>query len=96
MNIFEIIDETGRKIHLSKERWKHIILKHPDLNNKLEEIRQVLENPDFVVPHKFDNSMRNYFRYYKTEKQYLLVSVKYLNGNGFIATTFFTTKITKR
>jgi len=32
--VFEIIDKSGRKIHLSKERWnKHIRLEHPNIAN---------------------------------------------------------------
>ncbi|MEK6819670.1 MAG: PBECR2 nuclease fold domain-containing protein [Nanoarchaeota archaeon] len=94
--VFEIKDKSGRKIHLSKERWKHIVLKHPDIGGRLEEIKQVLEKPDLIISHKFDDAMRNYYKYYKSEKCYLLISVKYLNGKGFVATSFFTEKAMKR
>lgn len=94
--VFEIFDKSGRRIHLSKERWNHILLEHPDISDKLEEIKQILEKPDVVMPHKFDISMRNYYKYYKSEKSYFMISVKYLNGDGFVATAFYTTKITKR
>jgi len=40
--------------------------------------------------------MRNYYVYYKLERHYLLVSVKYLNGEGYVATAFITRKIIKR
>jgi len=40
--------------------------------------------------------MKNYSLYYKLEKDYLLVSVKYLNGRGFVATSFITKKLIKR
>lgn len=29
--IFEVIDKTGRKVHLSKERWRHIRQDHLDV-----------------------------------------------------------------
>ena len=32
MKLFNIIDKTGRKIHLSKERWRHIRIEHPEIN----------------------------------------------------------------
>ena len=38
--IFEVIDKTGRKIHLSKERWNHLATKHPDMSNYLEEVEE--------------------------------------------------------
>lgn len=94
--IFEIKDKSGRKIHLSKERWKHIITKHPNMVDKLEGIKQTLIKPILVVPHKFDETMRNYYIYYKRQKNYLLVSVKYLNNKGYVATSFITRKIIRR
>jgi len=38
---------------------------------------------------------RFYYRYYKDRKtaKYLLIIVKYLNGQGFIITSFYTDKI---
>lgn len=94
--IFEVIDKSGRKIYLTKERWTHITIKHWDMSNKLDEIKNTLRNPTLIVPHKYDDSMRNYYWFYKLEKEYLLVSVKYLNGNGFVATAFITKKIIRR
>ena len=38
----------------------------------------------------------NYYYYLKERKQYLLVGVKYLNGKGFVTTSFIARKIKKR
>ena len=43
-NIFEVIDKTGRKIRLSKERWKHIRMEHPEIVNS-EDIEEVIKKP---------------------------------------------------
>jgi hypothetical protein len=53
MHIFEIIDQTGRKIKLTKRQWSHINKKHPDLAGKDEEIKRALEKPNVILPHKF-------------------------------------------
>ena len=87
--VFEIIDKTNRKIRLTKKQWSHITMKHPDLAGKEEEIKQDLENPDLIAQHKFDENMRNYYKYTKKEKAYLLVAVKYLNGEGFVITSYY-------
>jgi len=45
--IFEIIDKTGRKVRLTKERWKHITFPtspHSYMTNYLGEIKQTLIN----------------------------------------------------
>lgn len=93
--VFEVIDKTKRKIRLTKRQWSHITIKHPDLSGKEEDIKDALEKPDLIIQHNFNENARNYYKYNKDEKAYLLVSVKYLNGNGFIITAFYTRKIRK-
>lgn len=95
-HVFEITDKSRRKIHLTKERWEHITTKHTNMSDKLEDVKMALTNPIIIVPHKYNEDMRNYYLYYKLEKHYLLVSVKYLNGEGFVATSFITKKLIKR
>ncbi|OYT41255.1 hypothetical protein B6U80_01715 [Candidatus Pacearchaeota archaeon ex4484_26] len=94
--IFEIIDKTGRRIHLSKERWSYITTKHPYMASKLEDIKGALIKPTLIVPHKFDENMRNYYLLYKEIKRYLHVVVRYLNDEGFVASAFITRKIIRR
>ena len=96
--IFEILDKNGRKIHLSKERWSHIVNDHPEISNRLEEIRDIVKNPLIIKESKDDENVRHYYKYYKNLKQKaknLLVSVKYLNGHGYIITSFYVDKIKK-
>ena len=93
--IFEVIDKTGRTIRLTKDRWSHINA-HNFMSDKIEEIKQTLIKPDLIIPHKYDESKRNYYRYDKESKRYLLVAVKYLNGAGYISTSFITRKIIRR
>ncbi len=90
--VFVIIDKSERKIHLSKERWGHIH-QHPEMVNKIEQIKETLQNPDIIKPFEYDEQVRFYFRYYKEKSEYLFISVKYLNGEGFIITSFYTDKI---
>lgn len=94
--VFEIIDKTGRKIRLTKKQWSHITKKHSDLSGKEEQIKRILKKPDLVLLHKFDENMGNYYKYNKKEKVYLLIVVKYLNGEGFIVTAFYTQQIKKK
>ena len=93
--IFETFDKTGKKIRLTKRQWSHITTKHSDLSGKEEEIKNVLQKPDLILPHKFDEKSRNYYKYDKSEKAYLLIAVKYLNGDGFVITSFYTKYIKK-
>ncbi len=80
--IFIIKDKTNRDIRLPKDRWTHI-LKHPDMTNQLERIKETLEKPYKIIKLESDQSVCFYFRYYKDFKQYMMVMVRYLNGEGF-------------
>ncbi len=90
--VFAIIDKSGRKIHLSSQRWAHIH-KHPEMMNQLEQMKDALVHPDKIIEFDVDPAVRFYYRYDKTRQAFLLVSVKYLNGEGFVITSFYTDKI---
>ena len=94
--VFDINDKSGKKIHLSKERWKHI-LTHPFMQNQLENIKLVIKSPLTIRYNDWDKNVRYFYKEFKeneVSEKYLLVSVKYLNGEGFVITSFFTNKIT--
>lgn len=88
--IFEIIDKSGRKIHLSKKRWgEHIKLEHPDINDA-SEIELVLKSPENVIEIKQD--IYHYYKFFKhrnSKSKYLKVIVKYLNKEGFVITAYY-------
>ncbi|HLC84834.1 MAG TPA: PBECR2 nuclease fold domain-containing protein [Candidatus Nanoarchaeia archaeon] len=88
MRILEIVDKTVRVIYLTRERWSHILL-HDEMSRSLELIAETLRRPDRIIPSENDDDVVYYFRYYKHQKQYLLVVVKYLNGEGFVVTGYF-------
>lgn len=97
-DIFEIVDKNNKRIRLTKERWKHI-LKHPHMSkpNQIDNIQLTLKNPTTIRYEEKDEWVNYFYKEFKhmpTTERYLLVSVKYLNGEGFIITSFFTNKIT--
>ena len=65
--IFEIADKSERKIHLSKERLSHI-LKHKEMSKKIEDIKEVLKNPDVITTFEYDKDMKSYYKYHKERK----------------------------
>ncbi len=91
-HVFEINDKTGRKIHLSNERWTHITTEHPEISN-YEKLINVLKNPDKILESNRDSKVSWYYLYNKERKRYLKISVKYLNNHGNIITAHYTTKI---
>lgn len=95
MNIFVILDRQGRQIRLTAERWKHIATRHPELSNKIEEIKQTITTPSFQVQDRADKQLYYHHSFMKTENMYLVIAVKYLNGEGFVITVL-TSKHRKR
>ena len=90
--IFEVIDKTKRRIRLTKKQWKHILRRHHDIINYQEEIKETLKNPQKITDHPYDKNSKYYFAYLKHKQgpnKYLLVIAKYLNGEGFVITTYF-------
>lgn len=90
--IFEIQDKTGRKIRLTKRQWTHIRTEHPHIVNP-QEVEKVIIAPDKILSSDRDQNVRWYFWYNKERKRYLKVSVKYLNGEGYVITAHYTAKI---
>lgn len=90
--ILKIIDKSRRVITLSRERWSHI-QEHPRMSGQIGKIEETLISPDVIKGFEYDEKVYFYYRYYKDAREYLLVLVKYLNGKGFIITSFFTDKI---
>ena len=96
--IFEIKEKFGRIIYLSKERWNHILVEHPEIANKVELIKEALQNSVAIRESVYDEQVRWYYIYDKkrtSPAKFMFVSVKYLNGHGFIITVFYTRKIAK-
>ena len=91
-NLFEITDKTGRRIRLTKERWKHIKKEHPEIVD-YEDIKRTLFRPDKILESDRDEKVKWFFRYNKNKKRYMKISVKYLNNEGFVITSHYTAKI---
>ena len=92
--LFIARDRHGRAIRLTHTQWKHIV-EHPEMSDQIERIKETIELPHVIHSGKRDPNIRYYFRYYKKTPatgNYLLVAVKYLNGDGFVITAFYATK----
>ena len=96
MRLFEFRDKSDKIIYLTKERWSHINIEHPEITNYIKEFNEILNNPTKIVDYPHDKNMKYYYKHFKdrkTKAKYLLMIVKYLNGEGFIITVYFVRKI---
>jgi len=89
---FEVIDKSGRKLRMTGWNWEHIIRRHPNISTEKEKIIETLKNPDKITISLKDEKARFYYKYYKNRKsinKFLMVLVKYLNGEGFVISAHF-------
>jgi hypothetical protein len=93
--IFKTKDKTKRIIYLTKEGWKHILQEHPYLFQYLEKIKETINKPLQVKQSTYDESVQYFYKWLKERKKYLLVAVKYLNGTGFVITSFYMRNLKK-
>ena len=91
--IFSIKDKSGRLIYLTKNGWKHIVSRHPVLSNKIEDITETLKNPSVRKQSGHSEKVWYCYRYYKNLKEYLMVIVRYLNGVGYIMTSYYVKRL---
>jgi len=95
MIIFEALSKLEKKIRLTAFQWAHMRFKHPELSSQENKMIETLKNPDLI----YHSPQEENFQYLKLFGQtplgekYLLLIVKHLNGEGFIITGFFVSKI---
>ena len=93
--VFEVNDKTGREIRLTSRQWKHI-LDHGDVDvEDLENVKGALTSPSSLLMQNLDENKGNYYLYKKEKRKYLMIVVKYLNGNGFVITAFYVKNVKK-
>ncbi|MBI2576973.1 hypothetical protein HYV84_07180 [Candidatus Woesearchaeota archaeon] len=86
--VFRILGRHGKEIYLSKERWAHIVSEHPEVAPYFPEFEPALRNPGAVKQFSEDPSIFYFYRFIKPKRRFLLVIVKYLNGEGFVITAY--------
>lgn len=82
-------------MHLSRERWTHIRKKYPEIEDS-EMLRETIVKHDKITQVHADQTIHYFWRYCKnrlSEDKFLLVVVKYLNGEGYILSAYYEDKI---
>lgn len=95
MVAFEVVSKHKKKIRLTEVQWAHISLRHPELENQIDKMILTLKKPDFIYYSPQEENYHYYKFFDKTPltNKYLLLIIKYMNGEGFVITTFFISKI---
>ena len=90
-------DYWDRPVRLTAERWAHI-LDHPEMAGQRERLAETLAGPDIVIATLTDDTVLAYHRLYETTpvtRKYLVVVVKMAQGDAFVLTAYFTSRLKK-
>ena len=91
----ELMDVWGNSVSLTEERRAHL-LEHPEMQGQEDKLAEALLEPDAVVQSQTDNTARLFHRLYRQlaiGDKYLCVVVKYVEGDIFVITAYFTDKV---
>jgi len=80
---------NGTRVLFTEKRWKHIVLRHPELENKLSLILDAVANPDEVYVDQ-TGAFHALKRLHEEVSDYLIVIYCKENGEGYIRTAFYT------
>ncbi|MDP3727079.1 MAG: hypothetical protein Q8R35_00380 [bacterium] len=82
------------EVELTDERWRHILVYHPDVRGFQKQIAATLATPDTIHRSRYDPKVLIfYFR--AVRSKYLAVVIK-TNRRNFILTAYFTERIQHR
>lgn len=95
MVVFKTLSIQNKGIRLTEPQWSHIKGKHAECEGQTDKMISTITNPDVIY---FDGRedvyhyLKHFHRTPVTEK-FMLVIVRHLNGEGFVITAFFISKI---
>lgn len=93
--LFEVVTPLGLRIHTTQEYWEFITkVKHRVMEDRLDQVIQVLENPDEIRQSRSDERVLLFYRS-SSEFPWMCAVLKDEHGSGYLITAYPTDK-TKR
>ncbi len=87
MDIASTRSKNGVLIRLTKERWKHIVLMHPNLYGRHAQVINSVKAPDYILRGKAGELLAVLML---SMRRYLVVVYKEERNDGFIITSYET------
>lgn len=86
---FEILTPLGFTVRTSETYWQRLITKHPDIADLEALVQQALATPDEIRRSSRDQGVLLFY-VARSEKRWVVVVVRQLNGDGFLITAYQT------
>ena len=89
--LFEVTTPLEFIIHTTYDYWEKLIFKHPELEEKLDAVKNTLRDPREIRKSKKDELI--FLFYSESAKYWLCVVVKKTGLEGFLVTAYITDRI---
>jgi hypothetical protein len=86
------------QIRLTTERWRHIIRRHPEMENQKKNVLETISNPDLIQNGDFGEliALKFYQKTPLTAKYLVTIYKEIANADGFVITAYYATKPSER
>ena len=84
--LFEILTPLGFRVRTSQAYWHKIVLKHPDLAEHLEWVKQALASPDEIRRSSRDANVLLF--YLAGNRRWVVAVARRANSEGFLITAY--------
>ncbi len=89
---FAILTPLGFIVRTSENYWQKLLIKHPDLEDLLDLVKETLSNPEQIRRSKSDANVLLFYLTKRSERWVVAVA-KRLNDEGFLITAYQTDAI---
>ena len=89
-------DELGNEVHLTEERLRHLLRRHPEMAFQMHRFGKTLMQPDAIRASKSNPSVQIYYRLYsdlRGRNRYLCLEVKKDGKDTKILTGYLSRRI---
>ncbi len=99
--IFVATDPRGYEVRLINECWyNHIVVEPPEMRDRVNELRQAIETPDYIYESKHRHSSHLYFLevgHSPSGVEYVLgvVTIRQRTRKGYVQTAFLVDDLSK-
>ena len=90
-SLFEVTTPLGFKVRTSQAYWEKIVLKHPDLAERLEFVKQTLTTPDEIRRSSRDANVLLF--YLAGDRRWVVAVARRANNEGYLITAYQTDAI---
>lgn len=93
-----VTSKNNVPIRLTTERWKHIIMRHPEMDSQKERVLETVTEPHLIQQGDFGEliAMRFYEKSPLTTKHLVVIYKEVTDTDGFIITGYYTPKPLER